>query len=630
MSAGPIDVRTFTGADEAAASAVDVIESATERSIVALDADGLVVLWNEGARRLYRHERSEILGRSWALLYSEEDLRDGLPQQIMRVALATGKWEGLVKPAHDDGSALTARVVVTPRRGSPNRPGGFVLIASDITDEQGLAQDLGAAQSFARSLLESAPDAMVIINDVGEILLTNAETERQFGYARDELIGNPIEMLIPERYRDRHPGHRRRFFADPRSRSMGAGLDLWGLRKDGSEFPVEISLSPLLTEGGVLGTAAIRDVTERRRSESKFGGLLESAPDAMVIVNQSGEVQLANAETERLFGYTRSELIGRPVEMLIPVRYHALHPTRRDAFFGEPRTRSMGAGLELLGRRKDGVEFPVEISLSPLETEDGLLATAAIRDVTESRRIEQQLREANAQLEGANRAKDRFLSSMSHELRTPLNAILGFTGTILMELPGELNDEQERQLRVVQANGRHLLSLINDLLDLARIESGKLALNIEPIECGELLSEVATSLRPLAESKSLELVAAQLAAPMMVQCDRRALRQILINLANNAIKFTDEGIVRLEVGRADKGASTVFSVIDTGCGIRLEDQTCLFAAFEQVGGAAAGPFEGTGLGLYICQTLAAALDASISFRSEFGAGSTFSLEVADP
>lgn len=390
---------------------------------------------------------------------------------------------------------------------------------------------------------------------------------------------------------------------------------------------MEISLSPLETADGVLGMAAIRDITERRRADDKFRGLLESAPDAMVIVDNGGEIQLANAETERLFGYDRSELIGRPVETLIPLRYHDRHPDHRNDFFAEPRTREMGAGLELFGRRKDGVEFPVEISLSPLETEDGVLATAAIRDVTERRLFEQQLREANVQLESANRAKDRFLASMSHELRTPLNAILGFTGTILMGLPGPLNEEQEKQLRTVQSSGKHLLSLINDLLDLARIESGKVELNIEAIDCKDLLDDVAVGLRPLADQKGITL---EVVAPggQEVSSDRRALRQILINLTNNAIKFTDHGGVQLDLTRSGENApATVFSVADTGCGIKAEDQTRLFAAFEQIGTSTARPYEGTGLGLYICQTLAAALDASISFESEFGTGSTFNLEV---
>jgi len=251
---------------------------------------------------------------------------------------------------------------------------------------------------------------------------------------------------------------------------------------------------------------------------------------------------------------------------------------------------------------------------------------AAARDVTERKRFEQALQETNVELENDNLAKDRFLASMSHELRTPLSAIIGFTGTLLMGLPGPLNPDQTEQLTIVQSSGRHLLSIINDLLDLAKIDSGKWEGDFQPLNGAEVAKEVVDGLKPLARNKGLSLTVTAPKHAVMASTDRRALNQILINLTNNAIKFTDSGSVRLEVheGSAEGRPMIRFDVIDTGIGIKIEDKAKLFKAFEQLKKYGTAPREGTGLGLYICQRLAGFLGGSIEFSSEPAKGSVFS------
>ncbi len=377
--------------------------------------------------------------------------------------------------------------------------------------------------------------------------------------------------------------------------------------------------------------------------ERRFRKLLEAAPDAILEVDPQGKIVLLNEAAERTFGYTSDELLGLNVEKLVPAAMRSRHAGHRAEYATHPRTRSMGTGLELEAQRKDGTLFPVEISLSPNWIDGSLHVIASVRDISERKAVydrirgmreqytaelttkNEQLEARNLEVEKANRLKTEFLASMSHELRTPLHTIIGFSELLSEEVEGALNPKQKRFVGHVLQDARHLLELINEVLDISKIESGRLELQRKEFDFRSCLEEVLAGLQQKAQTKNIRLDNRNTFQGQLY-ADRLRVKEILYNLLSNAVQFTAEGgSVWLE--SLVQNDFLQVTIGDTGIGIPQEEQAAVFEKFYQVGGTTSGVREGTGLGLPITKQLVELHGGTIWLESQPGLGSRFSLTL---
>jgi len=346
---------------------------------------------------------------------------------------------------------------------------------------QEINRRLSESEQQIQTIFDSAPDAIVTIDQEGKIRKWNPMAETLFGWKLQEVTGKLLsDTIIPHRYREAHKKGLETFFKTGEGPVLNKTIEIHALKKNNIEFDIALRISPAFVNNKYLFIGFIRDITDRKKAEEKFKALLDSAPDAMVVVNSKGEIVLINIQTEKIFGYNRDELLGQKVEVLIPDRYTDKHLHHREGFFTSARMRNMGAGLQLFGKKKDGTEFPVEISLSPLATEEGLLVSAAIRDIAEKKQMEDQIREANinlekkvlmrtAELESKNKELEQFAYVASHDLREPLTTTSGFIELFRKKYTGNLDQDADKMLDYILLANERMKVLIQDLLDYSRI-----------------------------------------------------------------------------------------------------------------------------------------------------------------
>ncbi len=607
-----------------------LLEAAPDAMVVVNQA-GEIVLLNLQAEKQFGYHRDELVGQQVRNIipegFAERLIADGTRSAADALAQHIGTGIELVA-RRKDGSEFPIEIMLSPLESAD----GILVTAAirDISARTETEAHLVQMEGRYRGLLEAAPDAMVVVNRAGKIVLLNVRAEKQFGYSRDELVGQKVKNIIPEGFAERLIADGTRTAAEALAQQIGTGIELTARRKDGSEFPIEIMLSPLESTEGILVTAAIRDITVRKAAEKYVGqmegryrGLLEAAPDAMVVVNPSGEIVLLNVQAEKQFGYRRDELVGQQVKNIIPDGFaerliaDALRSTE-DAL-----AQQIGTGIELTARRKDGSEFPIEIMLSPLESAEGILVTAAIRDISVRKAAETHLLHKVDELNRSNVELGQFAYIASHDLQEPLRMVASYTQLLSRRYKGKLDADADEFISFAVDGAARMQRLIRDLLAFSRV--GTKGQDLLDTSSEDALQQAIKNLRGAIEESGAQVTH----DPMPeVLADETQLTQLFQNLIGNGIKYQAPGIPQVHISATRNGGKKwTFSVKDNGLGIDPQYFERIFGMFQRL--HKREEFAGTGIGLAICKKIVERHGGNICVASQPGQGSTFSFALAE-
>jgi PAS domain S-box-containing protein len=602
-----------------------LLEAAPDAMVV-VNQHGAIVLLNAQAKQRFGYGPEELVGHQVITIipegFAERLLSDGTRTAAQALAQQIGTGIEL-SGCRKDGSRFPIEIMLSPLDSDE----GILVTAAirDITVRKAADKNVVQMEARYRGLLEAAPDAMVVVNQHGEIVLLNAQAKKQFGYGPEELVGHQVTTIIPEGFAERLVLDGSRTAAEALAQQIGTGIELSGRRKDGSRFPIEIMLSPLDSDEGILVTAAIRNISVRKLAEAQLGqmegryrGLLEAAPEAMVLMNQHGKIVLLNLEAEKQFGYSREELTGRSVSQIIP-----------DKLADELIANSVGAtthavhvGIELVGRRKNGADFPIEIMLSPLQSAEGTLVTMAIRDITTRKRAEARVAQMVEELNRSNEELGQFAYIASHDLQEPLRMVASYTQLLAKRYKGRLDSDADEFIAFAVDGAERMQRLIQDLLSYSRIGTNGKGLIRTSSE--QALSQAVQNLGSAIEDSGAQVTHDPLPE---VWADTGQLIQLFQNLVGNAIKYQRAGVPLVHISATSgSGSKWLFSIKDNGLGIEAKYFDKIFGMFQRLHGR--DEFAGTGIGLAICKKIVERHGGKISLESEVGQGSTFRFALA--
>ncbi|MFS1422196.1 PAS domain S-box protein [Shewanella sp. 10N.286.48.B5] len=496
--------------------------------------------------------------------------------------------------------------------------------------------DLQGANVRLNTILDSAADGFVIIDVNGVINEVNNAVSKLFGYEKAQLIDENVSILMPMADRFMHDGYIKHYLTTGDAKIIGNSRELKAQHKDGSLFPIELTISKMQIDGEILFLGFIKDLTELKkeqqtaaRTQSILVATIEATHDALISIDISGRVVEFNAAAVKLFGYEREEALGERLEdLIIPAGFHSAHKN------GMEHHRRTGEGpvlnnrIEVPAHNKAGEEFPVELRVIPIQLGDEMFFTAFLRNISEQKSREEELRLAKEQAEAGSEAKSRFLATMSHEIRSPLNAVLG---SVDLLLDSQLEKGQRMYARAAKEAGSVLLSTINDILDFSKIEAGQMQLEAKEFQPDKLVAQVLQILSHKAHDKGVHLGSViDRDVPQILIGDAQRIRQVLQNLVDNAIKFSTDGCIAVEIEIINRDNGKVqlsCKVKDQGIGISEISQQKLFREFSQVHDTHTTSYAGTGLGLAICSELAKMMGGNLSVQSQLGQGSEFTLTV---